>query len=133
MRSFFPLLAFVTIGAASVSNSQEPSDSTAQELREFGEFAVGTWIGEGTLEDDVPGLGKKGEKIVGRAETQWDLGGTVITCRWNFGAATGTWIATWDPLKKKIKRYHFSSTGSHMIATVSQKKEQVDCQNRRII
>ena len=119
MRSFFAIVAFVAIGAASVSNSQEPNQSAAQELREYGEFSVGTWTGEGTLGDDVPGLGEKGEKIVGRAETQWDLGGTVITCRWSFGAATGTWIATWDPLEKRIKRYHFSSTGSQMVATLS--------------
>ena len=124
MNRLLPIFVIIAIGIASVSNSQEPSDSTPQVLKEFGEFTIGRWTGEGTLEDDVPGLGKKGEKIVGQAETRWDLEGTVITCRWSFGAAKGTWIATWDPVKKAVKRYHFSSTGNHQIATVSQKKNK---------
>jgi hypothetical protein len=113
LRSIAIKLTMFTITLLMAMNStvaQQPI-SNYEHLREFGEFAVGRWIGVGTLSADLPGLGNEGEKVNGHALTSWILDKNAIECNWNFGAATGKWIAVWDAAEKKIKRYGMSSTG----------------------
>lgn len=102
-------IAGVVLAASVVLGQAEQKDNL---FNEYGELFVGRWIGEVTLVTDWPGLGKKGEKVIGHTVTRWVADRKGIEDETFAGQGTGRAISFWDPVSKKIKSVGVDSGGT---------------------
>ena len=104
------LVLYAAVVATSVVLGQvEPPETP---LKEFGELMVGRWIGEVTLIADYPGIGTKGEKVIGHSVTRWIADRRGLEGEWFSGQGVGKAIAFWDPASKKIVQCSVDSGGT---------------------
>lgn len=94
---------------ASVALGAESGDSL---LPEYGELVVGRWMADITLIADYPGVGKKGEKVVGHGVTRWAADRRGLESDWFGGPSAGKSLAFWDPAAKRIMQYGVDSGGN---------------------
>ena len=87
--------------------SANPAD-----FQEFGQLMVGRWIGEVTLIADYPGIGKKGEKVIGHSVTRWIADQQALENEWFGGQGTGKSITFFDPASKKVVQQVVDSGGT---------------------
>ncbi|MCR4412749.1 MAG: hypothetical protein NUV77_10030 [Thermoguttaceae bacterium] len=92
--------------------AQDGGALTSEDFRQYGEIMVGQWEGEIILAGDVPGVGKNGEKVKGRASIEWALDKKGLDWNWQFGAASGKGFTAWDPASKRIINRGFDSRGA---------------------
>ncbi|MBN1851873.1 MAG: hypothetical protein JW829_04085 [Pirellulales bacterium] len=88
-------------------------------LKEFGEDFVGHWVGESTLPDDMPSIGKKGEKVTGHSSVRWILGRKAVEGNWRAGNLSAKWVAVWDAADKEIRVYGVTSQGDISVSRMS--------------
>jgi hypothetical protein len=88
------------------------AESPATPLQEFGDLIVGRWIGDVTLIADWPGIGKKGEKVIGHWSARWIADKRGLEDEGYGGQGTNKSIYYWDPALKKIKQYNIDSGGT---------------------
>lgn len=89
-------------------------------LKEYGKVMVGQWEArEIVLAQDLPGVGKKGDKVSGRASCRWILDGAALAWEWQFGGVQGRGLNFWDPAAKQLKGFGVDATGtiSHEVVT----------------
>ena len=60
------------------------------------------------LIEDVPGVGKNGEKVKGRATIEWTLDKKGLDANWQFGPVSGKGFVVWDPATKRIVNHEFN-------------------------
>ena len=96
--------AFATVFAASCGQQAQPpamerspagsvtatSNSIRQALNELGDLLIGRWRWEINLAVDYPGVGKKGEQVVGFETCRWIADRNAIECAFAYGKATET-------------------------------------------
>lgn len=85
---------------------------TSADFQAYGELIVGEWQGEFVLSGDVPGVGKNGDKLKGRATIVWANDNKGLEVRWKFGPVTGTTITYWDAEARQIRETAFDSAGA---------------------
>ena len=110
-----------------VQNEQtvSPAYEYLKELEDY----IGNWICEDTLSQDMPGLAKKGEKVMHRASVRWIQNKSAMQIDF---VSTGTegksvnarWIFNWDAAKKTIMYSGFDTVGGRVWGTL--KKESPD-------
>ena len=116
--------ATVALAVSMVLGQADTSDIARRELKEFGDAMVGRWMGEITLDTDVPGVGKKGDKFHGYCTIEWILDRTAIQWDWNLGSVTGRSITVWDARNKQIKEYGTDTSGEIFEKTVTKDGEK---------
>lgn len=77
---------------------------------------IGEWTGETQLQQDIPGLAKKGAPATVPLACEWDLNKNVIRVEWSYVVNGKTIQVTkamigWDPLQSKIVNMSFNSLG----------------------
>ena len=98
----------VAVAAVIMSATLEKSP-----LEEYGDALVGRWVGDITLVADWPGIGKKGEKMVGYESVQWIMDGHALESDFRVGDGAGKVITVWDPVAKVLRAFGTSAgTGS---------------------
>ena len=113
------LSSAVVLAASMVLGQADTSDIARRELKEFGDAVVGRWMGEIVLVADMPGIGKKGDKLNGYCTIAWILDRTAIQWDWNIGSLTGRSITAWDARTKQIKEYGTDSSGEILEKTIA--------------
>lgn len=102
----------IALAASMVVGQTEGGSATPEDFAEYGDLMVGRWIGEVTLIADYPGIGKKGEKVIGHAVTRWISDRRGLEGEWFGGQGVGKSIAFWDPASKRIVQYAVDSGGT---------------------
>ena len=72
----------------------------------------GRWLGEVVWGTDLPGFGKKGDKITGYSDFRISHNGSVMQGRFNAGPGSGIGLYHYDAGKKQIQGRWVSSGGS---------------------
>lgn len=77
-----------------------------EHLKDMEDF-IGTWIGEETLVDDIPGLAEKGEKVTHRPSLRWVLDKAAVqmdalTTTASGKSIEGRWLFGWDASNGEI-------------------------------
>lgn len=88
-------------------------------LKELGDLLVGRWIADVTWAVDYPGVGKKGEKVVGFDVWKWTTDGAALECDWLLGATSGRTVLWWDAAAKQIKTLDIDSGGNWAQGTLT--------------
>jgi hypothetical protein len=101
--------AGVVLAASVVLGQAEPQDTP---LKEYGELIAGRWLGEVTLIADLPGIGKKGEKVVGHWTVRWITDKKGLEDEFFGGKGTAKSIFFYDPTTKKIRNIGVDSGGT---------------------
>jgi len=99
---------FVAI-LASPAFSQETS---REDFQRYGNMMVGRWIGDVTLVADLPGFGKKGDKLIVHLSIRWISDRNGLEGEAFAGPGTGRSFLFWDPAAKRIKEYRIDSGGT---------------------
>ena len=107
-------LVFVTVQA--VANGQE---STRADFDEYCKAMVGTWRSNVTLPQDMPGLGKKGDKFKVRAVNTLAVNGNAIVGKGDEGKGGAVSLTYYDAEKKQIKGVVAFAGGTVISAIVS--------------
>lgn len=95
-------------------------------LKEYGKVMVGDWeMPEIVLAQDLPGVGKKGDKVAGRASCRWILDGAALAWEGQFGGVSGKFLNYWDPLAKQIKGFGVDATGTISEEVVTKEGERL--------
>ena len=131
--------AFATVFAASCGQQAQPpaterspagsatatSNSIRQSLNELGDLLIGRWRWEINLAVDYPGVGKKGEQVVGFETCRWIADRNAIECAFAYGKATETWFYWWDAGSKQIKSLGLDSGGNWYEGTISKQGDKL--------
>ena len=95
--------------SGSASKLAEPAENL---LTEFGDLIVGRWIGDVTLIADLPGIGKKGDKVVAHGTGRRIADRRGLEEEYFTGQGTNTNLYFWDPAVKRIRQYGIDSGGT---------------------
>ncbi|NLX99716.1 MAG: DUF1579 domain-containing protein [Rhodopirellula sp.] len=102
------LVGAVLVASATLGQAETP----ATPLQELGDLLVGRWTGDVTLIADWPGIGKKGEKIVGHWSVRWIADKRGLEDEGFAGQGTGKAIYFWDAASKKVRQFTVDSGGT---------------------
>jgi hypothetical protein len=96
-----------------VQQAPQPNEHLAG-LKPF----IGSWIYDGPLKDEIPGLAKKGERIVATNSFRWILGGNAIRLTYETTKDgelidAGEAVIGWDGTTEKIMEWAFTDAGNH--------------------
>jgi len=80
-------------------------------LKEFGDLVAGRWMSEIVFAVDLPGLGKKGDKVTGFDTWRWAVDGALLENNWLLGATSGRVTAWWDASAGQIMALEVDSGG----------------------
>lgn len=99
-----------------------------EHLKDLEDF-IGNWIVENTLSEDVPELGKKGDKVIYRLVMSWAQNKSVMQMNFTTTGADGKttperWMFGWDAVNKEIVYSGFGGLGGRVWGTA--KKESPD-------
>jgi hypothetical protein len=86
--------------------------TTRKDFVEFCKLAEGRWLTEMTLDEDIPGFGKKGEVIVGCMDHSLAVDGNAIIGKHSYGQGWVTELKTYDPEKNEIMTNQVMSDGT---------------------
>ena len=111
------LLAFCTVEVA-VSGQE----STKADFTDYGRAMEGEWLGKITLWGDIPGIGKKGDKMTVRWVLEVTQGGNAIVGNGSDGQGTAAALYYYDVDKKRIKGITVFSGGT-VVFSVATKKD----------
>ena len=88
-------------------------------LKDLGDLLVGRWLADITWAVDYPGLGKKGDKVVGYELWKWSADSKALECDWLLGATTGKSFMWWDAATKQIRSLDVDSGGGGAQGTIT--------------
>lgn len=77
--------------------------TTREDFQEFCKLNEGAWVGEATLEMDVPGIGKKGEKATAHYDYTIIEDGFALLGKSYWPDGTNTWLVAYDEGNKQVK------------------------------
>lgn len=86
--------------------------SPREDFREYCRANTGRWVGDVALVMDVPGFGKRGEKMTAYGEITLTEDGHVLRGQFVGGPGTWTWMAVYDPAAKQIRLSGADSGGN---------------------
>jgi len=85
--------------------------TTHEDFDEYCKLNEGRWVGDVTFQADLPGLGKKGEKVTAYYEGTMTEDGNVLIEKFYEGKGTGTGFTVYDAGTKQIETVWMSSGG----------------------
>jgi hypothetical protein len=107
------MLSMALVVAVALVGAEEASPQ--EQLEAWAEDFVGTWVGdESTLDTDVAGLGKKGDKIVVQGTIEPANGVYQITWETQVNGkltTSGMAVVGWDASAKKVRARYFNKHG----------------------
>jgi hypothetical protein len=109
MRTATVTIALLTLMSASPTFAQESSQA---DFQEFCETWHGRWVGDVTWGADLPGLGKRGEKVIGHWEAKMAADGNALAATMYAGTGSSTQLIFFDPGAKKIRLLWVESSGA---------------------
>ena len=114
MRAAAPATALLVALLAVPALAQK---STRQDFRDFCHAWEGRWVGSVTWVADIPGFGKRGEKVTAYADCRVAHDGNAMITKLYGGDGSATWIVVYDAGDKQIKGLWVTSGGvvSHSI------------------
>lgn len=107
--------------ALSLVGSAFGQTKTPTPLKEIGDVLVGRWTSEVVWAVDYPGLGKKGEKVMGYETMNWIIDGQALEGNWITGKTIGKFIIWWDASREQIKVLSLDSSGRTSEGTITKK------------
>lgn len=105
MLSYASLVVAASMVVGQAAAGQTPID-------QFGDAFAGRWVGEVKLVADWPGLGSKGEKIVGFIRATRVAGKSAVKFDWVIGDSVEHCLHVWDAANEKIRFLSSSSKGT---------------------
>jgi hypothetical protein len=110
--------AFVVLqlGALSSAGLQRSAEGR---LDTFGRAMVGTWTGAATFTEDIPGVGKKGEKYSTTLVCSWAAGRAAVRCDGKEPQSTWAMLYYWDAGSRQIGYIGVNSGGGSGLGTVA--------------
>ncbi len=106
------LVGAVLVASATLGQAETPATA----LQELGNQLVGRWIADITLVADWPGIGKKGDKVIGHMSVRWIADKRGLEDEGFAGQGTGKTLYFWDAASAKIKTFAVDSGGTTMEA-----------------
>ena len=101
-------LALAAVFAAPASTQE----SSREDFQEFCKANQGRWVGDVTWVMDVPGFGKKGEKVTAYSQRTIAEDGNALVSRFYGGNGSGTELIVFDAGAKQIKSMGVGSNGA---------------------
>ena len=120
MKTLITLIgaAFSVGVAVALAAAPAPKQPTTA-LQELGDLLVGRWTSDVTWAVDYPGLGKKGEKVMGFDVWKRVADGAALECDCLLGATCGRTLLWWDASTKQIRTLDVNSGGNWAQGTVT--------------
>ena len=106
----------VLLGCGLALGQEKAPESNYDHLKEFGEAFAGKWTGEFEFDFDIPGVIKKGDKVVVRSSMRWILNRNALEGNWEADingkpAGSGKGLFGWDRSAKRIRSFGLGSFG----------------------
>jgi hypothetical protein len=120
-----PILVLVLFAAGMPALFAQQQAGTP--LKEIGDLLVGRWMFEITWAVDYPGLGKKGEKVIGYEVCRWIADRAALECEFMGGKANGKSTYWWDATSKQVRVLDVDSGGNWAEGTVSKQGPKLAC------
>lgn len=120
MKTLLTLITVIcAVGAAVVLVAAPAPKQASTALQELGDLLVGRWKSDVTWAVDYPGLGKKGEKVVGFDVWKRTADRAALECDWLLGDTCGRTLLWWDASTKQIRTLDVNSGGNWAQGTVT--------------
>jgi hypothetical protein len=119
----FAVLMMALLGTSFASEALG-QQSSRNDFREHCQAFQGRWVGEVTLVADIPGVGKRGEKVTAYSEIRVAEDGNALIGKWYGGNGSATFLAVYDAGAKQIKAMEVTTEGEvgHIIFYKKDKK-----------
>jgi hypothetical protein len=108
----WPKVTYRRKTAAAGSGRGEAATSTAKDLQEYGNAMVGRWEAEIVLAEDLPPVGKKGEKFKSTADIAWMFDKKGLDIRYTYAGVPYQGYIVWDPASRRIIETGCDSQGT---------------------
>jgi hypothetical protein len=96
----------------SVLHFRKAPPATPGLFQEYGEAMVGEWRAEIVLTADLPGVGKKGEKVQCKSLITWLVDKQGLLIRLDSGGVSSHCVVVWDPESREIRSMRIDSLGA---------------------
>ena len=112
------MMSFSDLVLAVLMVPGQADDVSAKDRLKGLEPLIGSWVYDGVLQEDAPGLGKKGDSFKLTASHRWVLGKSAFQLDWKTDvggkeANRGRALVAWDPASKTIMEWAVSTSGNH--------------------
>ncbi|TWU34845.1 DUF1579 family protein [Novipirellula artificiosorum] len=120
MRQIVAALTVVLL-TCGVTYGQDESGPGFEHLKSYGPM-IGTWQYDGPSLQDVPGIAKKGTKVVFEFSWKWILDKSVVEETWSFGVKggktfSGKGLIGWNAAEKKVTFGTMDSFGGMVLGS----------------